>query len=190
VAASYKVVVNESTLPAGFVPTLSEAGTSRAIDSNGSPALVTLSSDSSDLTIDFGYYMSTGTGCSLTWGYWKTHSEFGPAPYDNTWALLPNGASSLFFISGQTWYQVLKTDPRGGSAYYILAHQYIAAYLNKLNGADVSTVSSQLAQAEALFELYKPSDVLSSSIRNTFISLAYTLDQYNNGNIGPGHCDN
>jgi hypothetical protein len=134
--------------------------------------------------------MSTGTGCSLTWGYWKTHSEFGPAPYDNTWALLPIGASTPFFISGQTWYQVLQTDRRGGSAYYILAHQYIAAYLNLLNGADVSVISSQLAQAKALLESYKPSDVLSSSTRSTFVSIAYTLDQYNNGNIGPGHCNN
>lgn len=27
-------------------------------------------------------------GCTLTQGYWKTHSEFGPAPYDDTWALV------------------------------------------------------------------------------------------------------
>ena len=33
-------------------------------------------------------------GCTLTPGYWKTHSEFGPAPYDDNWANLPNGAST------------------------------------------------------------------------------------------------
>lgn len=27
-------------------------------------------------------------GCTHTQGYWKTHSEFGPAPYDDTWALV------------------------------------------------------------------------------------------------------
>lgn len=25
-------------------------------------------------------------GCTLTQGYWKTHSRYGPAPYDTTWA--------------------------------------------------------------------------------------------------------
>jgi hypothetical protein len=45
-------------------------------------------------------------GCTLTPGYWMTHSEFGPAPYDPTWALLPNGASTMFFMSGKTYYQV------------------------------------------------------------------------------------
>ena len=37
-------------------------------------------------------------GCTLTQGYWKTHSEYGPAPYDDTWALLPAGADSPFFL--------------------------------------------------------------------------------------------
>lgn len=187
-AGTYKVEVNESTLTPGFVATISNApGSTLANDSNGSPTVLELPIDFSDETNDFGYYMATGKGCSLTWGYWKTHSEFGPAPYDDAWAQLPNGASTPFFLSGQTWYQMLRTEPRG-NAYYILAHQYAAAYLNKLNGADVTVISSQLTDAEALFKLYEPSDKLSSSVRSTFIALAYTLDQYNNGNIGPGHC--
>ena len=53
--------------------------------------------------------------CTRTPGYWKTHSEFGPAPYDATWAQLPSGASTTFFLSGKTYYQVLWT-PRQGTA--------------------------------------------------------------------------
>ncbi|HEX4980975.1 MAG TPA: DUF11 domain-containing protein, partial [Ilumatobacteraceae bacterium] len=30
------------------------------------------------------------TGCTLTQGYWKTHSQFGPAPEDEAWLLLPD----------------------------------------------------------------------------------------------------
>ena len=31
-------------------------------------------------------------GCTLTQGYWKTHSLRGPAPYDDAWLLVgPNG---------------------------------------------------------------------------------------------------
>jgi hypothetical protein len=77
------------------------------------------------------------TGCTLTPGYWKTHSQRGPAPYDNTWALLgADEESTTFFLSGQTYYEVLWTAP-AGNVYYILAHAYIAAELNQLNGASI-----------------------------------------------------
>jgi len=55
-AGSYVVVVNSATLPPNYTPTTSLAGGNPAIDSNGSPAPVTLPTDSStDETIDFGY---------------------------------------------------------------------------------------------------------------------------------------
>jgi hypothetical protein len=128
-------------------------------------------------------------GCTLTQGYWKTHSEFGPAPYDDTWALLLYGASTPFYNSGQTYYQVLWTPPQGGNAYYILAHQYIAAVLNQLNGASSTpAVDTALAAAEAFFNVYEPTDTLSKTLRKTILAYAFTLDQYNNGYLGPGHC--
>ncbi len=125
-------------------------------------------------------------GCTLTPGYWKTHSIFGPAPYDDTWALI--GENTPFFMSGQTWYGALWTNPAGGNAYWILAHAYIAAKLNILNGADPTVVTAQLAQAEAFFNAYKPTDKLSKTLRADIIALAGWLDAYNNGYIGPGHC--
>lgn len=133
-------------------------------------------------------------GCSLTQGYWKTHSEYGPAPYDDNWANLADGADTAFFLSGQSWYEVLWTAPRG-NAYYNLAHQYIAAYLNGLNGANTSAIAGDLAAAQALLEAYTPAAIGalkgkgSTALRNQFLSLAGTLDAYNNGLIGPGHCD-
>lgn len=129
-------------------------------------------------------------GCSLTPGYWKTHSSYGPAPYDDTWALV--GENTTFFSSGQSYYQVLWTSPSGGNAYYILAHAYIAAKLNQLNGADFSVAQSAFDQATALFAnaANTPAAVgkLKGSARTTWINLATTLDNYNNGLIGPGHC--
>lgn len=128
-------------------------------------------------------------GCSLTPGYWKTHSSYGPAPYDDTWALLPLGADTPFYLSGKTYYQVLWTQPLG-SAYYILAHAYIAAKLNGLNGADTSAIASVLASAEAIFSAYTPVQVTlwKGAKRQAVIDLAKLLDNYNNGLIGPGHC--
>lgn len=126
-------------------------------------------------------------GCTLTPGYWKTHSKYGPAPYDDTWALI--GENTPFFLSGQSYYQVLWTSPAGGNAYYILAHQFIAAKLNILNGAaSTPAVDAALAWATEFFNTYKPTDKLSKTLRAEVISYAYLLDQYNNGYIGPGHC--
>jgi hypothetical protein len=131
-------------------------------------------------------------GCTLTQGYWKTHSSFGPAPYDDTWALLlPSGPNSIFFSSGKTWYQVFWTPP-AGNAYYNLAHQYMAAKLNILNGADPAAAQAALDTATTLFNKYTPAQIAvlkgNSSIRKQFIDLASILDNYNNGYIGPGHC--
>ena len=57
---TYEVDVDASTLPPNFTPTTSHVGTDVTVDSNGSPAPVTLTLDSgnnvsSDTTIDFGY---------------------------------------------------------------------------------------------------------------------------------------
>jgi hypothetical protein len=134
-------------------------------------------------------------GCTLTPGYWKTHSEYGPGPYDDTWALLENGADTQFSQSGQTYYEVLWTNPSGGNAYYILAHAYISSELNFLNGADPSVVAQAAYDAAtALFSTYTPTEVAAlkgkngRELRGQFISLAEALDAYNNGYIGPGHC--
>ncbi|HSD84828.1 MAG TPA: DNRLRE domain-containing protein [Anaerolineae bacterium] len=135
--------------------------------------------------LQFKFELPPSGGCSLTPGYWKTHSKYGPAPYDSTWAKV--GEVTAFFLSGQSWYQVLWTEP-AGNAYYILAHAYIAAYLNGLNGADTSTIDAQLTRAAALFNVYAPTTTLSKAVRQDFINTASVLDQYNNGYIGPGHC--
>jgi hypothetical protein len=142
------------------------------------------STGSSSWTIDVS--VPCEGGCSLTPGYWKTHSIYGPAPYDDTWAML--GEDTPFFTSGLSYYQVLWTSPSGGNAYYILAHAYIAAVLNDLNGADTSAVTSQLAHAAVLFGSYTPTSMLPRIVRADFINTASILDQYNNGLIGPGHC--
>ncbi len=132
-------------------------------------------------------------GCTLTPGYWKTHSSYGPAPYDDAWALLPAGEETPFYLSGGSYYELLWVQPRG-NAYYILSHAYIAAVLNVLNDADSGPVAAELSEAEAIFANYTPAQVGAlrgnSALRVQILALAATLDAYNNGEIGPGHCDN
>ncbi len=133
-------------------------------------------------------------GCTLTQGYWKTHSALGPASKaDPTWNLV-GGPDATFFFSGQTWYQVFWTPPSGGNVYYQLAHQYMAARLNILNGASApSSVSSAITAATVYFNTAgnTPASAanLSKSAQRTLQGYASTLASYNEGAIGPGHCD-
>lgn len=130
-------------------------------------------------------------GCTLTPGYWKTHSIYGPAPYDDTWAQIDE--NTQFFLSGKSYYQVLWTSPRG-NAYYNLSFHYIAAKLNFLNGASVpAEVQDAFDDATDLFNEYTPAQVAvfrgNNQVRAQFIKLAGILGDYNEGVIGPGHCD-
>lgn len=129
-------------------------------------------------------------GCTLTPGYWKTHSLHGPAAHpDDAWYLLSTlGPDEPFFLSDKTYYQVLWTQPKG-DPYYILAHAYIAAKLNILDGASsTSAVDAAIAAAEAYFATAVPGASLTKAQKAELIGYATTLDQYNNGLIGPGHC--
>ncbi len=129
-----------------------------------------------------------GVGCTLTQGYWKTHSAAGPAPYDDGWKNVgPAEHNTPFYSSGQTWLKVFQTPPQG-NAYYNLAHQYMAAKLNVLNGASATAeVNSALAQAEAIFSR-TTGTTLSKADADLAKKLAPQLDGYNNGFVGPGHC--
>jgi hypothetical protein len=134
-------------------------------------------------------------GCTLTQGYWKTHSHRGPAPYDDAWLNLGDadgdgtieGADETFFLSGKTYYEVLWTAP-AGNVYYNLAHQYIAAKLNILNGASSTpAVNAAITYAETFFKTYTPANHPKSQ-RTAATTNAGILDSYNNGVTGPGHC--
>jgi len=81
------------------------------------------------------------------------------------------------------------TTPKGGNAYYILAHQYIAALLNIRAGAATKpAVVAALNYAQTFFTTYTPSSNLSKAVRQDAVAAAGTLGSYNEGLIGPGHC--
>ena len=118
------------------------------------------------------------------------------APEDAAWFNLGDadgdgvseGPDETFYLSGQSYYEVLWTEP-AGNAYYILAHAYIAAQLNGLDGASsTAAVDAALDWAETFFMTYEPADPLSKSVRAKVVGKAEILDSYNNGLIGPGHC--
>jgi len=125
------------------------------------------------------------TGCTRTQGYWKRHNEHAtppglqldwPPPYDED-----------DLLCGQTLLEILNTPPQG-DAWYILAHQYIAARLNIASGASSTPeVDATLASAEAW--LLDNCGGSPASESPDALAWAATLERYNRGAIGPGHCD-
>jgi hypothetical protein len=131
----------------------------------------------------------SGLTCTYTQGYWKTHSDRGPAQYEEGWDVLGSMEEDTpFFLSGKTWYEVFWTKPQG-NPYYILAHQFAAAKLNHLNGTSVSSIQTTYDTAYAWLETHTPTSTLTAPEKQQVLAWASTLDQYNNGIIGPGHCD-
>jgi cysteine-rich repeat protein len=89
-------------------------------------------------------------------------------------------------LCDQTWLDILKTPPRGGNAFYILGHQWIATKLNVANGAATTPeVDDALTEAEALLSGCE----ISQEDRQEALALASLLDDYNNGVVGPPKCD-
>lgn len=122
-------------------------------------------------------------GCVLTQGYWSNKpGVVWPAPFSRT---------APFFSGGLTWQQILDTPPKGGNAYIILAHQYIAARLNIAAGASApSSIQAIISQATTFFASGANLDTCSAEECETQKTWAGILDTYNNGLYpgAPKHC--
>lgn len=119
-------------------------------------------------------------GCTYTQGYWKNHHRDARVPRDISWPV-----SEGTELCGQTWLDILWMPPRG-DAWYILAHQWIAASLNAANGAAVpAEVADALAEGDALLAAC----AIAKNERGAATGLADQLADYNEGAVGPGHCD-
>ncbi len=136
-------------------------------------------------------------GCTKTPGYWKTHSEYGPAPYDLNW-LLVGGADANFPNTNPTnpntlsWYKMFWTSP-AGNVWYNLARAWGAAELNRLSGANADAVSSAMSAAQSLLEKFTPVNFMvlkpQDKDRKAAVELSRVLDEFNNGLTETPHCD-
>ena len=139
----------------------------------------------------------------LSHGFWRSHADPSKNNYASTWDLVGElGPDSEFMGTGESWIEVI-SRPTNGNAYYILAHQYIAAQLNIMNGAlnslEVDS-SSRAADIELIVEHGRsllstnlPGSVLldstqesvevevvRSAMRQDFVNTALILDEWNN----------
>lgn len=125
-----------------------------------------------------------GDDCTYTQGWWKTHHQNASGSKKIDW---PAPEDENAKICGRTWLSILKTSTQG-RAWYILAHQWISAKLNVANGASTTAaVDNALDKGNTL--LLNNCNGIKQCDRSTALGYADTLDDYNNGYIGPGHCD-
>jgi hypothetical protein len=97
-------------------------------------------------------------GCTLTWGYWKTHGPVGCSPGNqvNDWDLATLNVGGLSLSQAQAC-DILQQNPAacgkggGANAVLILEHQLIAAMLNVANDAISCPFANQaIVDANAL----------------------------------------
>jgi hypothetical protein len=181
--------------PEGYVFTMKDAGDD-ALDSDADE--ITGITDCFSLeceenpTIDAGIYMPVWEGCSLTIGFWKTHGGFGPQA-DVVSQYLPISLGSFNVSNGTIAHDVLvmKTYGEPSNGITKLMAQLLGTKLNAANGADTGAVDAAIASADAFLSThtYMDWDSLSTSEKKMVNNLMSTFDDYNNGLIGPGHCD-
>ncbi len=137
-------------------------------------------------------------GCTLTIGFWKTHAGFTGRNPDRVTQYLPiwlgtaGGTKSVQVANAQFAVQVLSMNlgaPSNGITK--LYAQLLAAKLNIASGADGSAVASTIAAADDFLATYDYTAwaSLSKAQQKMVLGWMSTLDSYNNGYIGPGHCD-
>lgn len=189
-------------LPDGYVFTMMDAGMDDALDSdadmNGYTVCTNLEAGEYDPTWDAGIYMPPMEGCSHTIGYWKTHAGFGPqddvvTPLLPIWLGNDDGDKSLAVTDAFTAVQVLNMNAYGHPSNGItkLYAQLLGTKLSIADGADASAVADFITTADNFLAMYDWTDWgdLSGEDQMMVNGWAETFDDYNNGIIGPGHCD-
>jgi hypothetical protein len=142
-----------------------------ANDENGQPA--------SGLSVTSDGTTTESVNCTFTLGFWKTH----PSAWPVNSLMLGNvnyTKAELLTILGTSV---------GGNGLVSLAHQLIAAKVNIANGADPTAAAATIAAADAQIGNLVVPPVGSGYIHPSQTSTkTQSLDDYNNGISGPGHC--
>lgn len=121
-----------------------------------------------------------GASCTYSQGYWRNHPDAWPVTSITLGTIVYQAAELMAILD----------NPARGNGLIILAHQLVAAKLNIANGADPSAVQQAIADADNMI-----AGLVVPPIGNGYLSpqqtgdLTETLTEYNEGTIGPGHCN-
>lgn len=136
------------------------------------------------------YTCPCGGRCTLTIGYWKTHAGFTGRNPNRVSQYLPISLGSTTVNTATEAVNILSFQGQASNGINKLMAQLLGAKLNIANGADGSAVADTIAAADAFLTTYHPSDwsTLTKAQQKQVLQWMTTLDNYNNGLIGPGHC--
>jgi hypothetical protein len=192
-------------LPSGWTVSPQDQGADDAVDSDvdaatGKTVCTFLEAYEEDRTWDAGIYTEDppDSGCSHTLGYWKNWDGYGPQPdmvtqYLPIWLGDPAGTKSLPVTTAAISTDVLEMKTYGNPSNGItkLYAQMLAAKLSVADGASDDDIDDAIADADAFLAENDHTDWqgLSRADKNMVLDWMETFDKYNNGIIGPGHCD-
>jgi hypothetical protein len=121
-----------------------------------------------------------GSSCTYSQGYWRNHP--------NAWPVTSLTLGTVTYQAAEL--MAILDDPARGNGLVIVVHQLIAAKLNIANGADPSAVQQAITDADNMIGA-----LVVPPIGNGYLppgqtgDLTETLTEYNEGTIGPGHCN-
>jgi len=129
-------------------------------------------------------------GCTLTIGYWKNHARAIPQ-YLPIWLGNAGGAQSVQVTSAAQAVALLNMSGDASNGINKLYAQELAAKLNIASGADGSAVAGTISAADSFLATHNSAswNGLTPAEQQQVLTWMTTLDNYNNGLIGPGHCN-
>jgi len=138
-----------------------------------------LGNQGSALSVTVNSSTTESTNCTFTIGYWKNHEEQWPVT-GLTLGTVNYTKDELLAILNQ---------PVEGNGLVSLAHQLIGALLNIAAGADPTAAQAAIDDANDLIDGLVVPPIGAGFLHPSLTDdLTQTLDDYNNGIIGPGHC--
>lgn len=177
-SAAQSPIVVEYSIP---LDTAAECGASRV---EGAARLRTLDDE---ITLAVLYTISVevecaeASGCTKGQGYWKRHRDH-PA-----WAPVLAESGAWFQRSGRSCRDVLEGGSRG-LPYWQLAVAWVTARLNQEAGADASAIERELQTAARMLAEHRPTRIRGAEAA-AWRALARILQDFNEGRVGPGACE-
>ncbi|HZR04815.1 MAG TPA: hypothetical protein VFA61_03185 [Candidatus Udaeobacter sp.] len=121
-----------------------------------------------------------GGSCTYTQGYWRNHPDAWPVTSLTLGTVIYQAAELMAILD----------NPAQGNGLSILAHQLIATKLNIANGADSSAVQQAVTDADNMIGALVVPPIGEGYLAPAQTGdLTETLTEYNEGTIGPGHCN-
>ncbi len=132
----------------------------------------------------------TGGSCTRTIGYWKTHPTV-TATLLPIWLGTASTGKSIQVTTSAQAVTLLNMSGQASNGINKLYAQLLGTKLSIASGAPSSSVASAITAADAFLALYNSANwnTLSSAQKNQVLSWMTTFDQFNNGLIGPAHCN-